>query len=477
MGFVGRHAELDELSRLLADVASGSRVDRGVAVLLRGRRRVGKSRLVTEFISRCGAPSMYFQAARGAPIRVELGLLTSAIAESTLPNADLATDNHPGSITAALTLLAAALPTDVPSVVVIDEAPWLIESVAGGAGELQRVWDRQLSAKPVLLLLLGSDLAMMEELSKPEQPFHGRATEMILDVMNPRDVGQMTGLGSFDAFDAHLITGGQPLVAQEWATGMTRDDFLMASFSRSTSALLVSGTRVLDSEFGERTRARAVLSAIGGRGERTFSSITRSIVGDAEIAASTLNLSLTTLAKTRVVACDEPLSTRPAAKDRRWRIADPALRFWLAFVDPAIGEVDRGRPDLAMARVAAGYDAWRGRAIEHTVRGALARLLPDADWPGVGTVGGWWPRSNVPEIDLIGADRAPARIVSFAGTIKWRVRGKVTSGEITKLAEDSLAVPGVSSATPLVVVCPAGRAADPRVSATWTAADLLGAWR
>jgi AAA+ ATPase superfamily predicted ATPase len=475
MSFVGRQAELEELSRLFADVERGGRADQGIAVLLRGRRRVGKSRLATEFVDRSGVPSVYFQAARGAPSADEFALLAEAIAGSTLPGAEIATDNVPGSLTAALTLLAAALPTDTPSIVVIDEAPWLLEGIDGGAGELQRVWDRQFSAKPVLLLLLGSDLAMMEELAKPNQPFHGRATEIVLEALNPRDVGRMIGLSAFDSFDAYLITGGQPLVAQEWHRGMTRDEFLLASLSRSTSALVVSGTRVLDSEFGESTHARTVLSAIGGKGERTFTGIHQSM-GGAAIAQSTLSASLASLAMKRVVVADEPLSTKAATKDRRWRIADPALRFWLAFVEPALGEIDRGRPDLAMARVKNGYESWRGRAIEPVVRSALERLLPDTNWPHVARVGGWWPRSNTPEIDLIGVDRVPASAVSFVGTIKWREKRIVTSKEIAKLAKDAVAAPGVDASSLLVAVCPAGRISDKRITQTWTAADLLEAW-
>jgi len=59
-------------------------------------------------------------------------------------------------------------------------ALWLLEGIPGGAGELQRTWDRELSQHPVLVLLVGSDLSMMEALNHHDQPFHGRATEMPL---------------------------------------------------------------------------------------------------------------------------------------------------------------------------------------------------------------------------------------------------------------------------------------------------------
>ena len=192
---------------------------------------------------------------------------------------------------------------------------------------------------------------------------------------------------------------------------------------------------------------------------------------------STLTANLRTLIAKRVVAADEPLSTRPAVKDRRWRVADPSLRFWLAFVEPALGEVDRERPDLAMARVERSYESWRGRAIEPVVRTALTRMLPDSEWPGVTEVGGWWPRTNSPEIDLVGADRAPAGRVAFVGAIKWRETGTVTGAEITGLSADALRVPGVNVATPLVTVSGSRKTRDRRIRHSWNAADLLTAWR
>lgn len=399
--------------------------------------------------------------------------LLESVAESDLPGAEAAQGARFDSLTATLRFVASLLPENTPSILVLDEVPWLLEGVQGGAGELQRVWDRYLSKKPVLLLLLGSDVAAMEQLSAHDQPFYGRAVELVLHALTPRDVAAITATEPFDAFDAHLVTGGQPLVAQEWAPGMSLEDFLDESFTHPTSALVTSGARVLDGEFGESGLARRVLTAIGGRGERTFTKIQQA-VGD-EVTAATITRLLRSLQHKHMVTADEPLSRRSSHKDRRYRVADPALRFWLAFVEPSLPDVDRGRPDLALARVRAGYPAWRGRAIEPVVRDALSRLLPDEHWSDVREVGGWWPRTNRPEIDLVGADARPASSISFVGTVKWRQNKPVTTAEIKALAQDTAAVPGCGPGTRLVAVCPAG-AAGSGADAAWTSTDLLAAW-
>ncbi len=478
--FVGRTLEIDRLTRLLDDIGSRVRAGRthdvGTAVLMRGRRRVGKSRLASELISRTGHPSVYFQAARGADPAAELQALMAAAAQSDLPEAWLAQSATPSTLTDALRIIDRLLPDDRPSVVVIDEAPWLLASIPGGAGELQRVWDHDLSRKPVLLLLLGSDLGMMEALDHHDAPFHGRGAPMVLDVLSPRDVGRMTGTTGIDAFDAWLITGGLPTVTRAWAPGTSRQEFLTTQFSDAITPLVVSGQRILDSEFPTSTSPRTVLRAIGGKGERTFTSIAQS-TGSRPMNSATLSEALETLSRKRVAVADEPLSTKPDPKNRRWRVADPGLRFWLRFVGPAVDDIDRGRGDLALQRAHDDYPTWRGRAIEPVVRDALERLLPDERWPEVRAVGGWWPRSNVPEIDLVGANARPADQYAFVGTIKWRPDRKVTRAELTELAKDATKIPGLGSSTPLVAVCPAGAVADDRLAHVWTADHLLQAWQ
>ncbi|KGM13844.1 ATP-binding protein [Cellulomonas bogoriensis] len=473
--FIGRTRELHDLVTVMATVGNGRRDAPGAAVLMRGRRRIGKSRLAEELITRTGAPAVVFQAAKGAPPSRQLGELALAVASSDLPDAATAEGNRPTTLTGALMLLAAALPNDTPSIVVLDEIPWLLESIEGGAGELQRVWDRTLSRKPVLLLLLGSDLAMMEHLTRADQPFFGRGVEMTLSNLTPHDVARMTGLEDpMDVFDSYLITGGQPLVTQEWDHAEPPAAFLARSFESPLSALVASGQRVLDSEFHEGELARQVATAIGGHGERTFSGIQQAAESSGGLHPTSLSRVLDTLTIKRVVGVDLPLSTRPS-RHTRYRISDPALRFWLAFVEPALPEVDRGRPDLSIARIERGFASWRGRAIESVVREGVARLLPETPWTSAGEVGGWWPRTNTPEIDLVVTDRRPANVVHLIGTVKWR-RSPVNAADVNTLVRDAAHVPGVTPTTPVAAVCPGGVTTDARVAASWTASDLLAAW-
>jgi hypothetical protein len=141
---------------------------------------------------------------------------------------DLVPEQATGGWPDAFRALAAALP-DVPTVVVIDELPWLAEQDDMFDGALQAAWDRSLSTRPVLMLLLGSDIHMMERLTAYDRPFFGRADNLVLGPLNPAEVATATGLDAGDAIDAHLIMGGLPGIT-ELATWY--------------GAVAVSGTRV-----------------------------------------------------------------------------------------------------------------------------------------------------------------------------------------------------------------------------------------
>jgi len=470
-GFVGRTRELGVLNDLLTTVEAGSRGGRpGRAVLLRGRRRVGKSRLVEEFVDRAGRPHVFFTAVGGS-LNQDLAGFIEALAASDLPSAALAGDLAvPRTWDAALTLLAQILPTDSPSVVVLDEMPYLVREDPTFEGSLQKAFDRSLSRLPVLLILIGSDIGMMEELNTYGRPFYQRGTEMVVPPLNPAEVGTMLELGAADAFDAYLVTGGLPLVLEEWPAGAGLWDYLADALNRPTSALLVSGERVLAAEFPAQAQARAVLAAVG-HGERTFSLIAQAAGG---LSTSSLHRALDVLISRRTVTAELPLST-VASKLTRYRIEDPYLRFWLSFVHPAIPTIERGRGDAVLRTTRARWTAWRGRAIEPVVRETLWRLADVRLPAGTEAIGSYWTRSNDPEIDVVGADRAPvAGRITTVGSIKWHDEAPFDARDLARLAHHRDLLPGAPEDATLLAISRTGCSITGLP--VLTPDDLLAAW-
>lgn len=470
-GFIGRRTELRLLNDLLQPVKTGGRGGRpGRAVLIRGRRRVGKSRLVEEFLERVELPHVFFTAVGGSR-EEDLAGFTAEVAASSLPDADRFRDfAAPQSWDAALSLLASALPTDAPSVVVLDEMPYLVGEDPSFEGALQKAFDRTLSKLPVLLILVGSDIAMMEKLNTYGRPFYQRGTEMVVPPLTPSDVATMLDLPPADAFDAYLVSGGLPLILEEWPHGAGLWEYLEQALRRPTSALLVSGERTLAAEFPTEAQARTVLGAIG-HGERTFTLIGRA-AGDLNPGSVKRSLELLTIR--RMVAAELPLSTKPS-RETRYRIDDPYLRFWLSFIGPGIPVVERGRGDRVLASIRASWTTWRGRAIEPVIREALWRLADDRLPADTNAVGGYWTRTNDPEIDIIGADCSPiAKKITLAGSIKWLENKPFDHRDLARLITHRSQLPGADDDTPLLAVSRSGCTANGVLSLT--PEDLIEAW-
>jgi AAA+ ATPase superfamily predicted ATPase len=475
--FTGRAADLKRLSGQLQQVAQVTGGTRGRAVILTGRRRVGKSRLVQELCDRSGLPYVVFQATRGRNPVTERADFMAMLAQSDLPGAEAVVGLQAGDWNQALRTLALAAPDDAPSIAVIDEVPWLVEQDREFEGALQTVWDRHLSVKPVLLILVGSDVSVMEALQSYGRPFFGRAAKMTVNPLHLADVQAMTGLDAAEAVDALLVTGGFPEVVQAWKPGMGLTDYLRQELDNPLSPLLMAGELSLLGEFPEASHSRAVLEAVGS-GERTFTAIANEAGGANPLASGTLSPILNTLLDKRVLATDSPLSTKPDTKNKRYRIADPYLRFWLALLERGIPLVERGRADLVLKRIERSWTAWRGRAVEPVIRESLLRLLPNDRWPETEAIGGWWNRRNNPEIDLVGADREPvARGIHFLGSVKWLENQPFGRREYDTLVRDMLAVPGADPTTPLVAVSRCGVADGLPLAAHWGPDDLLHAWQ
>lgn len=470
--FTGRALELRLLGEQLKLVENGQ----AKALVISGRRRIGKSRLAQEFCDRSGRPYLIFQATRGRNPRTERAALMEAIGRSNLGDRRLVEGVSVRDWNQALRTLAFAIPDGEPTIIVIDEVPWLIEQDLEFEGALQTEWDQELSRKSVLLLLIGSDLAVMESLQEHGRPFFGRAAHHILRPLNVADVASMLDLPAADAVDAFLVTGGFPEIVQSWQPGSGLKDFLRASFANPLSPLLMAGRLSTMSEFPEPTLTRATLEAIGS-GERTFSTIAAKAGGGGQLLPGTISPILSSLLARRAVALDLPLSTRLDDKNKRYRVDDSYLRFWLSFLQEGIAEAERGRGDLVLARVERSWLSWRGRAVEPLIRESLARLLPDDRWPDTTAVGAWWNRQNNPEVDLIGADRAPgASRVHFVGSIKWLDDQKFSAKDHAKLLRDTTFVPGAGDDVSLVVVSRSGVEERSPLASVWGPKDLLTAW-
>ncbi len=450
--FVGREAELAVLQEHLEHVRERGA---GRMLALRGRRQIGKSRLVEEFIRRSGTGAVFYTASRQSATE-ELRNFTEQLALSETNAASIAAAGPIGSWEAALTIAASGASPAQPLVLVIDELPFLIKSEPAIEAILQKQWDRSLEGLPVLLLLIGSDISMMSALGEHDRPLYGRLTEMTIGPLSPAAISDMLGLPAAGALDAYLAIGGFPRLAEIWRRGDDLWKFLRRELRNSESPLIVLGERSLGAEFPAELRARDALEAIGA-GERTFTTILQR----AQMSNKTLETALATLSAKRVIDKTLPYSAQPRPKLSRYYVCDPYLRFWLRFIRASLPAIERGRGDLVHRQIRESWPSFAGRAIEPLIRGAIQALLPDPRFGDAEFVGSFWNRDNSVEVDLVGGrQQATSEQIDFVGSIKWRERNQLDRRDLSQLIRHRALIPGASDDTLLVGVSRSGFAVD-----------------
>lgn len=476
--FFGRREVLGALGGHLDAVTEGRT---GRIVALRGRRQVGKSTVVERFVESADRPYVFVTGVFQGSLTKQLSDATAAIHESTcaLPDAELLTQSPAGSWREWLGRLAIAARSG-PVIAVLDEFPWLTGADPTLEGELQAQWDRNLAKLPVLLILIGSDVAMMDRLASYGRPLFGRLSALVVPALNPAEIAEaLPGRSAVEVFDAYLVTGGYPRLVSDLASRRSRSvaDYVRSSLADLYSPLVTTARLSLDAEFPEPQSACQVLSAIGSSdsGNPGFTDILGSISDATERkrAETATTRALRMLTETKgLIERELPAWASPSSKLRRYRVTDPYLRFWFRYIERNVDRIARGRSDLAIASFDRDWQTWRGQSIEPVVRDALQRLaLADPHLHEVESVLPWWVRDNSVEVDVVAVE---AETTALVGTIKWRAKGSVTAAEIEQLRLHRRHVPRAETAL-LAAISPI-RAVPKGADVAYSAADLLGAW-
>jgi len=365
--FIGRARELEQLNAELDR-------NRPSVIVVYGRRRVGKSRLLSRATR--DRRTIYYQATEVAS-SINLEALKTEVAEVV---------DHSEAVLDGLTTWEGVLQSVVdrtegattPLTLVLDEFPYLCEGFEALPSVIQKVTDsvteRQL---PFNLVLCGSRISFMEDLLGEQNPLRGRQTlEMELEPMPYREAAQFfAGWSPVDRLKAYGVFGGMPFYLQLADV----DD----SFRRNVEqVVLESGAplhnealNVLRAELSKPTRYATILQAIA-QGCTT----TGEIVGRAREIDDGRALApyLEKLIALRLVRAVRSLDAAPKSRNRRYYLEDALVSFWYRFGSPNSSALTVGHVSQVWEHaVEPEYDTYMGEVFEEVARQHVARYVPD----------------------------------------------------------------------------------------------------
>jgi AAA+ ATPase superfamily predicted ATPase len=273
--------------------------------------------------------------------------------------------------------------------------------------DIQNLWDVYLSNTKINFIVCGSIYTLMIKLfENQKEPLFGRNTAKI--VLKPFKVSVLKTIlndhnNSYTAEDLlclYLISGGVPkYVALLMDSGAVTFRKMLNMVCRQDSPFLNEGKELLVSEFGrDYATYFAILQLVAG-GMTTQSEID-SIIGK-NSGAYLLNLErqYTLLSKNR------PLFSKPESRNVRWKIHDHYLRFYFRFIYPRQGLVETGRLDLLREIIAKDYETYSGHVLEQYFRDKMA------EEERVTSIGGYWDRKGDTEIDILALNDIDKRAV------------------------------------------------------------------
>lgn len=386
-----------------------------------GRRRVGKSFLLTHFARKVGG--LYYQATRRTA-REQLAVLSGVMGEHfrdpALEHGVVFPDWE------SVFRYVVRRSGGEPFLMVLDEFPYLADADPAFPSVLQALWDQEIAASRMKLILSGSYVTAMKRLEEPDRPLYGRRTGRI--TLRPFDHGDaarfFAAYSPEDRLVAYGAFGGLPgaLTPVDAARSVAENvaEHMLAPAGR----LVDEAQHMLDAFVADATLHYSVLEAMA-RGERTWGGISKRVGR----TGGALHRSLLWLEDMELVSRVVPVTERSPAKSKRavYRLADPYLAFWHRFVSPllatgSIGMVEPSR--LWNVYIAPELDGYMGRVFEGACRDFVLRsALPFAPL----RVGEWWDARSENEVDLVALGEDGEVLV---GECKW---GAVRAADLERL--------------------------------------------
>lgn len=312
---------LDFVNRIKEQAELASAARKGGLLVIFGRRRVGKSRLLRHWIAKNSG--MYSQAIEG-PQDMQISQVFEDIKKR------LGTQITPKTWPELLEVLALQ---KKPWTLCIDEFPYLTAVDASLPSQLQR-WIDQSIPKGCLLILAGSSTRMMNDLFlNRAAPLYGRAHKLLH--VKPMDYAafcQACGLKPADmaSFEQFSLVGGIPKYWEFAERGADAIALAEALYFDFAPYMEQEPQRILRDEGVIGANAVSVLEAVGRGAERPSEIATR--LGTAQTNLSRL---LQQLLDASVLERELPYgeSVR-TTKKILYRIADPSMRFWFRVYSP-----------------------------------------------------------------------------------------------------------------------------------------------
>lgn len=403
MPFIDRKEELSALKKEYEQEGGGM-------IIIFGRRRVGKTRLIGEFMK--GEKGVYYLAADEKDT-LQIRELQAIL--GTYLDDDLLSSLHFEGWKDFFRYLERSWPADKKQVLAIDEITYIIKNNPSFLSYLQQFWDRFLSGTETKLILSGSIVNMMvKEMMSSSSPLYGRRSMDIhlqpMGFVNAKEF--MKGMNDEERIMVYSVLGGIPKYLLE---AEPFEKLIKEKFFNQNGFFYREGLFLLSEEVRNPSTYSMALRAIS-EGKSTLKEISDFTGVDGKKMSAYLDVLISLgLIKREVPITSKGKRTRKGI----YHISDNFLAFWYAFVHPNRSVIELNLGADLFSRKRNEINSFIARRFEDICRDAV-RIQ---GWP---LVGRWWGAhmedgiKKEEEIDIMAVDERHSRILF--GEVKWSSR-------------------------------------------------------
>ena len=406
MNFLGREKEILVLEKEYAR-------DGGFIVIY-GRRRIGKTTLIKQFIK--SKTAFYFLATKeveSQSMKRFAGVIARTTGNSVLQKAAF-------SDWLDLFQAVADYKPNEKKILVIDEFPYLVKVNDSFPSILQNAWDEILKDSNVMLILCGSLISMMKKHALSyESPLYGRRTaQMRIAPLPFTTVYENQKLSFEEAAEQYSITGGVPKYMEFFSDGQPLYEQIKENVLSKNGFLYEEPNFLLTDEVQVPTNYFSIIKVIADGNHKLGT-----IAGILGLETSALTPYLKTLSELGFIEKQVPVTEKNAEKTRKglYFISDNFLRFWFRYVYPYKGELEIDNMQISLDELDKDFkEKFLAFAYKDICKEIFARLCSDKAIDFTPSkIGSYWlnDKSGNTQIDVMAVDTVNKRL--FAGECKY----------------------------------------------------------
>lgn len=294
----------------------------GKAVMVYGKRRVGKTTLILKALEQCPYQTVYFECLKGTMQENIDGLVQELVRVKILP--------VPLAFSSLQDVFAYLNTLTQKMVVVVDEYTHLYAINDSGVVDsvFQCIIDNRLSN--IKLILASSHIGMMKNLLQERNPLYGRfAASLKLDELNYLDTSKFyPDKSAYDKVAHYAVFGGSPFINQALNPAVTLRENIIGTILNPMSPVYLYASQLVFSDNALNINAERIFSALGNDRKRYTE------IEDALGVKKTGNLAkqIKTLTDLDILSRRIPINKPNDNKKATYELNDNLLRFYYAFV-------------------------------------------------------------------------------------------------------------------------------------------------